>query len=253
MEVHHHSDFSHRKKKIKEYFLEFFMLFLAVTLGFIAENVRERIGDRRKEKEYVESLMQDLKTDTAKMGTTEKRINKQMRGLDTLALLLTPEVNQNDSAVYACYHQAGALFNENTMNFSDRTISQLVSSGSMRLFKKQSISDSITDYYSTIKNVDAQKQYYKEYFEKCLIIGQQIYEFESFHTRMDSDGMLNETEPAYGQFHIAVTGAEDLKKFKSTIEITKRIISSYRNDIQILHAKAISLLGFLKQEYDIQP
>jgi hypothetical protein len=65
MEVHHHPDLHHRKKKFKEYLLEFFMIFLAVTMGFIAENVREGIGDREKERHYVESLVNNLKDDTA--------------------------------------------------------------------------------------------------------------------------------------------------------------------------------------------
>ena len=44
MEVHHHPD--HIIKKIlKNFFLEFVMIFLAVTLGFIAENVRESISN----------------------------------------------------------------------------------------------------------------------------------------------------------------------------------------------------------------
>src|SRR5664279_2153560 len=66
MEVHHHPDLHHKPKKWKEYFLEFLMIFLAVTLGFIAENIREHISDRSKEKEYIESMLQDLKSDTAK-------------------------------------------------------------------------------------------------------------------------------------------------------------------------------------------
>ena len=40
MEVHHHPDLHHKPKKWKEYFLEFLMIFLAVTMGFIAENIR---------------------------------------------------------------------------------------------------------------------------------------------------------------------------------------------------------------------
>ena len=39
MEVHHHPNVE--KKNFKEYFLEFLMIFLAVTLGFFAENIRE--------------------------------------------------------------------------------------------------------------------------------------------------------------------------------------------------------------------
>ena len=251
MEVHHHPDLHHKKKNFREYFLEFLMIFLAVTLGFIAENVRESISDRVKEKDYIESLMQDLKTDTTNVGIALYRVNKQMHGLDTLEMLLTPDVNKNDSLVNICYRQSGSLYSENTMNFSDRTITQLFSSGNMRLFRKQSISDSITDYYSAVKNVDAQKAYYKDYFQKCLAIYQEIYEFEAYHSRVDSKGNMIHPEYAYGKFHIATTNADDLKKFKSTIEITKGIIGSYRDDIEVLNRKADSLLTFLKKEYEL--
>jgi 2-polyprenyl-6-methoxyphenol hydroxylase-like FAD-dependent oxidoreductase len=251
MEVHHHPDLTHKKKKFREYFLEFLMIFLAVTLGFIAENVRESIGDRRKEKDYIESLMQDLKTDTSKANNTLDAVMGQMHGLDTLEMLLTPDVNKNDSAVNICYRQSGSLYNENTMNFSDRTITQLFSSGNMRLFKKQSISDRITNYYSSIKNVDAQKAYYKEYFQKCLDIYQEIYEFDAYHTRINSKGKMNHPVFAYGKLHIATTNADDLKKFKSTIEITKGIIGSYRDQIDGLNQQADSLLTFLKKEYKL--
>ena len=251
MEVHHHPDLHHKKKNFREYFLEFLMIFLAVTLGFIAENVRESISDRRKEKEYIESLMQDLKTDIRKTRNTINDVKSQMYGLDTLEMLLTPDVNKNDSLVNICYQQAGALHNENTMNFSDRTITQLFSSGNMRLFKKQSISDSITDYYSAVKNGDAQKAYYKDYFQKCLAIYQEIYDFDAFHSRIDSKGNVILPVLGYGKFHIANTNAGDLNKFKSTIEITKGIIGSYRDKIEELNKKADSLLSFLKKEYDL--
>jgi FAD binding domain len=251
MEVHHHPDLHHKKKNFREYFLEFLMIFLAVTLGFIAENVRESISDRSKEKDYIESLMQDLKTDITKSGEAVEAVNDQMHGLDTLELLLTPDVNKNDSAVYICYRQAGTIYSENTINFSDRTITQLFSSGNMRLFKKQSISDSITDYYSAVKQGDAQKAYYKDYFQKCLAIYQEIYEFEAYHSRVDSKGNMIHPPLAYGKFHIATTNVDDLKKFRSTIEITKGIIGSYRDDIEKLNRKAESLLKYLKREYEL--
>ena len=47
MEVHHHPDLHHNKKKGKEYFLEFLMIFLAVCMGFIAENVREHFTEEK--------------------------------------------------------------------------------------------------------------------------------------------------------------------------------------------------------------
>jgi hypothetical protein len=63
MEVHHHPHVE--KKNFKEYFLEFLMIFLAVTMGFFAESYREHLVDIKKEKEYIVSLKEDLLTDTS--------------------------------------------------------------------------------------------------------------------------------------------------------------------------------------------
>ena len=41
---HHHDHPQHKEKMWKHYALEFLMLFLAVTLGFYAENIREAIS-----------------------------------------------------------------------------------------------------------------------------------------------------------------------------------------------------------------
>ncbi len=64
MEVHHHPDLHHKPKKWKEYFLEFLMIFLAVTMGFFAENIREHFTEKKKEKQVIISLQKDLMKDT---------------------------------------------------------------------------------------------------------------------------------------------------------------------------------------------
>ena len=65
MEVHHHT---HHPKKWKEYITEFIMLFAAVTLGFFAENVRENLSNREKEKEIVLTLKEELSKDTSELN-----------------------------------------------------------------------------------------------------------------------------------------------------------------------------------------
>ncbi|MFX9061656.1 hypothetical protein ABTN34_17710 [Acinetobacter baumannii] len=45
MEVHHHPHAG--KKSFKEYILEGIMIFIAVSMGFIAENIREHITDNK--------------------------------------------------------------------------------------------------------------------------------------------------------------------------------------------------------------
>lgn len=73
MEVHHHSHTavpdSHRgKKKWTHYFWEFFMLFLAVTLGFFVENKREHFIEHKRAKQYALLLKLDLINDTMRLS-----------------------------------------------------------------------------------------------------------------------------------------------------------------------------------------
>ena len=53
MEVHHHPHVE--KKGFKEYFLEFLMIFLAVTLGFFAETLREKISENTQAKKFAKN------------------------------------------------------------------------------------------------------------------------------------------------------------------------------------------------------
>lgn len=58
MEVHHHS---HHPKKWKEYLTEFLMLFLAVSMGFIAENIREKYVENERSNELMHAFIVDIK------------------------------------------------------------------------------------------------------------------------------------------------------------------------------------------------
>src|SRR5438309_5974112 len=84
MEVHKHPHHVTHKKKWTEYLLEFFMLFLAVFLGFIAENIREQVVDHEKEKQYMESLVTDLSSDTAIINKAIPLKEARIRSIDTV-------------------------------------------------------------------------------------------------------------------------------------------------------------------------
>src|SRR5436190_6777394 len=84
MEVHKHPHHVAHKKKWSEYLLEFFMLFLAVFLGFIAENAREHYVEKQRAKEYIESFYEDLKTDTARIVSFIDFDEAKIKGLRDL-------------------------------------------------------------------------------------------------------------------------------------------------------------------------
>src|SRR5678816_997170 len=88
MEVHKHPHHVSHKKRWPEYLLEFLMLFLAVFLGFIAENIREQSVERHREKEYMQSMIEDLAQDTLEVNRVSLVNVAAIGNLDTLMDLL---------------------------------------------------------------------------------------------------------------------------------------------------------------------
>ena len=84
MEVHHHSHSSHGKKNWKSYFWEFLMLFLAVFCGSLAEYQLEHKIERDREKEYVESMIANMKDDASKIKKSIAFGTTQVAGFDSL-------------------------------------------------------------------------------------------------------------------------------------------------------------------------
>ncbi len=127
MEVHHGGH--HAKKNFREYFLEFLMIFLAVTVGFFAERYREYLNDRSKEKEYMVSLLLDLKRDSNFLQLCIHDLIPYHSGWidSTERLLQVPFVKGKDREIY----QAFVIASSWTYDFhpTQRTLSELHNEG----------------------------------------------------------------------------------------------------------------------------
>jgi len=86
MEVHHHPHVE--KKGFKEYLLEFLMIFMTVTLGLFAEQMRERVANHKRETEFMKSMLEDLKTDTANINLFSMKANAALTQMDSLIHLM---------------------------------------------------------------------------------------------------------------------------------------------------------------------
>ncbi|MEP6700569.1 MAG: hypothetical protein ABJA85_04615 [Bacteroidota bacterium] len=146
MEVHKHPHHVTHKKKWGEYLLEFFMLFLAVFLGFLAENLREHHVEKAREKEYMQLLVEDLKKDTANINTMVTGNRILITGLDSLLdLLSNPQPNpayQRKLFTYSLKYTYWYM----PIQFSELTLSQLKYNGGFRLIKKPKVASGILQY-----------------------------------------------------------------------------------------------------------
>lgn len=82
MEVHHHPHVE--KKNFKEYFLEFLMIFLAVTLGFIAENLREHFSETKIAHQNIEDYRNDLLQNQKQFKYYNNRLESLLPGYDSI-------------------------------------------------------------------------------------------------------------------------------------------------------------------------
>jgi hypothetical protein len=150
MEVHHHPDLHHKKKNFKEYFLEFLMIFLAVSLGFFAESIREHLGDRSKEREYLSSMVSELQYDTAQYSHLVQELNYLRPILDSLYVNAKEAKRFN----YVLQGKWNTPVNEQTTTYqpSLTTIEQLKSSGNLRLIDDKNIARKIVGYAAYVQN-----------------------------------------------------------------------------------------------------
>lgn len=130
MEVHAHTHTP--RKKWTHYFWEFFMLFLAVTLGFFVENQREHYIEKQRVKQYARSLVYDLKKDTGNMHYILGRIKDIIKSTDSLSVYF--KVRQGKQIRNIDLYALSSFDRYPAYRWSRSTLEQIKNSGSLRYF-----------------------------------------------------------------------------------------------------------------------
>jgi len=146
MEVHHHPNVE--KKRFKEYILEFIMIFLAVTLGFFAENIRERIKNNEEIKSDMQSMVGDLRSDMDMFNSYVASNQFSDRRIDTLITFLKLDRSNTPEIYFLARY---ITVNNNTYTPSTKTFDQMKSSGALKLIRPRRLLDSISNYYQSLQ------------------------------------------------------------------------------------------------------
>ena len=148
METHpphlHHAS----RKKFWDYFYEFLMLFLAVFCGFLVENLREHRVETKREKQYMISMLEDLKLDTAEINRVISLINHYFDPILKKSTALLYLEHFSDSTIKEMYDTVPKSTRFFTIAFQDNTVTQLKNSGNLRLIRNKEVTDSLTKYWN---------------------------------------------------------------------------------------------------------
>jgi hypothetical protein len=200
----------------------------------------------------MESLAVDVRGDMADCNRAAGNLFEQVYKIDTLENLFVSIKSNNDTnTIRRCYNLSMFILDSHTVIFNERTINQLLSSGSMRLLRKN-VSDSVMGYFGAIKSFEDQKRFYVDYIGKCIEGQKDYFQFTYIQTVLSTDTTFNLKAAKYGNPALLTTDSVKLGKFAGTIEFTKRIAYSYMADLIETKKKASALLMFLQKEYDLK-
>jgi hypothetical protein len=247
MEVHHHSH--HGKKKWTEYFWEFLMLFLAVFCGFLAENFREHTIEQRREKKYIQSMIEDLKTDTVYFSseTAGRKQNRYM--VDTLIHLLSQKTRSEFEQQHMYYLARVCISRVELPQINDRTYDQMKSSGNLRLIHKDKIADSISRYYFNAKEIQVNINQTQMRILNTIEAEGKVFDGQVFQQLTDMDNFVFKNPEGNPSL---VTG--DKEKINELIVKLHYLISiSAFTELYFksMNVQAGRLISFLQNEYHI--
>ena len=246
MEVHAHtSRTSGTRKKWTHYFWEFLMLFLAVFCGFLAEYQLEHKIERDREKKFIQTFIEDLKTDTASIR--QILIFRKQKGerMDSLIFLLS--TNQIKERENDLYFFGRTLVRSHRFQSNDRTITQLKNSGSLRLIRNEAAADSMMSYQKLVEYIYLNQE--DDRIERRAA--------DPILSRMFNPFVLNKMVAADG-----INRPTDNPPLRSYDQNLYQDLAYYINQLngsnfmiigrlELLNEKAINTIVFLKKEYHL--
>jgi len=236
MEVHHHPHVG--KKSFKEYLLEGLMIFLAVTMGFIAENIREHFTDRETEKRNIELIVANLKSDFSALDESIKFNTKKALLVDSI--LHFRNSNLTDSNTVKKFFplfaniMTTAWFKSNNSGFE-----QMKSSGTIKLITKSNVLDSIYKYDEQNNSIE-----YNGDIDGGLI--------------RDKIEVIAGSFLVYGEGKTGKVISAEVKPgvlnrlFNYYYYLHKNLTSFYIPELQNQKQKAINLIQLLEKEYNLK-
>jgi hypothetical protein len=126
------------------------MLFLAVFCGFQAENLREHVVERQREKQYIISLIRDIATDTTQVDNWTVQYHELLRNCDTVLNYFSSAEKYSDPwarNMHAILHGYPDFI------YTDQTMDELKNAGGLRLIRSTNAKDSIEAYDQAVRDL----------------------------------------------------------------------------------------------------
>ena len=236
-------------KKWTSYFLEFLMLFLAVSLGFLADNYREKLSENAKEKEYIRSMIEDAETDQVNIKNAIASNLVRINHLDSLAVLcMKPELPKNIGP-YLYKHYRYGLIHPDFITPTERTLQQLKNAGGMRLIRHKKAADIIIQYNGNTDKLKNQQAFYERYQNRSIDIAMKVFDFQKFGFNNLSPSMKDESAAEY--YRLKTTDKNTISEFGNVVIMYQGVARYYSQLLHDMDIQADTLKQVLRDAYQM--
>ena len=224
------------------------MLFLAVFCGFLAEYQLEHTIEHRKELQFIHSMADDIKLDTAALNGILIRRNRRKEMFDSLTLLLNS--SQRDKFISRLYYFSRHIqrLSPVIFTYNDRTIQQLKNGGNMRLIRKQAVTDAIVLYDALVRDLGITEDRENTYMLQCLPHLYRIFDGRVMDMMIDSLSAIHEPP---SNVTLLPTAMATLPDFNGSLHSMKSSNIVLQNKMKGLIAEGEKLLNIIKKEYNL--
>jgi len=247
MEVHAHTHTA--RKKWTHYLWEFLMLFLAVFCGFLAENQREHMEEYKREKEYMKSMREDLKQDTAEFNGGIRSIDDDYIPMLSKSTILLYGEDFSDSSIREMYYAIPGSIHFFTIAFQENTVTQLRNSGNLRLIKNKELTDSLAKYWNEC-----------DYLKNTLIANYELARLNSkelIYSIFNYSYFVNDSPSELLRKNVSLKLMSNdrlqfIKLGNYLSNLHNQLSGTILQRLKILDQKASQLIALIQKEYHIQ-
>ena len=225
------------------------MLFLAVFCGFLAEYSLEHKIEKDREKQFIRSLVNDIKADIAHLNTIIEKRNQKVERLDSLFYLLNaPRYTEFGSSLYFNAIHTARLVDIKFTPY-DGTLQQLKNAGGLRLIRNRAVADSITRYDVSIRNMEKLGEQEVMVAQEYRLAANNVFDAKVLSSMVDENNVSHRPpgNPALLPFT-----SKELEKVNYAIHSIKLITRGMRRDSRNLLEQATNLLAIINKSYHLE-
>jgi hypothetical protein len=227
----------------KKYAMEFLMVFAAISLGFFADNQREKWGENTRGVQYAQRLVEDLDLDSIRMEEVKDNYALKEQQINTLIPLMQGDLGEKPflDSLFAYFTLPGSASLVTGISFVENLATRdELKSGNMRLIRSDSIVRHLSVYARKEQIFMGNQTRYREKRIELLELMEEVYDMPRFG--------LDKLEGKTPEPHLLPLDPKQLRKVANAVAHLQGMLNNMESNVETI-AEERRILRKLLIEY----